>query len=44
VRYALMTWWVAFLAPLLFLKLRLVQPAPAGSASAEPASGAVSTG
>jgi membrane-associated phospholipid phosphatase len=44
VRYALMTWWVAFLAPLLFLKLRLAQPAPAGSASAGPDSGAVSVG
>ncbi|HEX8237309.1 MAG TPA: phosphatase PAP2 family protein [Abditibacteriaceae bacterium] len=44
VRYALMTWWVAFLAPLLFLKLRLVQTASADSAVERPSSGTVSTG
>jgi membrane-associated phospholipid phosphatase len=44
VRYALMTWWVAFLAPLLFLKLRLIQTASADSAVERPSSGAVSTG
>ncbi len=31
-RYALMTWWVVFLAPWLFLKLRLAQPTRAVAA------------